>query len=152
MKAAAIRRARAGDAAGILALEELFPSDRMSARSARRFLRSASAGVWVAAASDTVAAALVLLMRRRARGARIYSLAVDPSARGQGLAKKLVRRAEAEARKRGFEHVSLEVRAGNTAARALYAGLGYTRAARLPRYYDDGAPGLRLRRTLAGRR
>jgi len=144
---AQVRRGRLADAAGILALEALFPSDRMSARSIRHFLRAPSAAVWTAqAVAEGVLGALVLLTRRRSGAARIYSLAVHPRARGLGLAKQLVQAAEAEARRRGCRWMSLEVRADNGAARALYAGLGYAEAQRLPHYYDDGAPGLRLRK------
>lgn len=145
---AQIRRGRPADAAGIVALEALFPSDRMSARSVRRFLWTPSAAVWTAVAGTGVVGALVLLTRRGSRAARIYSLAVHPSARGQGLARRLVQAAEAEARRRGRPCVTLEVRIDNAAARALYAGLGYAERDQLPRYYEDGAPGLRLHKTL----
>lgn len=145
---AQVRRGRPADAAGVLALEALFPSDRMSARSVRHFLRAPSAAVWTAQAADGVLGALVLLTRRHSRAARIYSLAVHPRARGLGLAKRLVQAAEAEARRRGCRRIALEVRLDNGAARALYAGLGYAETERLPHYYDDGAPGLRLRKDL----
>lgn len=138
-----IRRARAADAAAILALEQWFPSDRMSARSVRRFLSVPSAAVWVAELAGEVAGSLVLLTRADARVARIYSVVVAPSARGQGLAQRLVAAAEREARKQKRD-VSLEVRADNAAARALYRKLGYVEARHLPAYYDDGADGLRL--------
>lgn len=139
-----IRKARASDLAAILELEQLFPSDRMSARSVRRFLRAASAGVYVVPDAARLAAALIVLMRRGSRVARIYSVVVHPAARGQGLAKRLVLRAQQAARGKGCQRMSLEVRADNKAALALYTSLGYARLKTLPGYYDDGADGLRL--------
>ncbi|MEQ1440362.1 N-acetyltransferase [Fontimonas sp. SYSU GA230001] len=141
-----IRRGRAADAGGILALEAAFPSDRMSARSVRRFLGVPSARVLIADRAGEVAGALILLLRRNSHWARIYSVAVDPRYRGCGLGRRLVEAAHGLARRERRQGVSLEVRADNVAALGLYRGLGYVEAARLPAYYEDGAPGIRLRK------
>lgn len=146
---ARLRRADIGDALGILALEQHFPSDRMSLRNVRYLLRSPAARVWVVR-TDAVIAALILLTRRNSKVARIYSVVVSPAARGQGLAQRLVRAAEREARNSGCERIALEVRQDNAAARGLYAHLGYKPSALLRGYYDDGADGLRLQKTLDG--
>lgn len=143
-----IRKARPEDAAAILRLEDQFPSDRMSLRSVRRFLRVPSAQVWVAEHNGAVVGALIWLSRRNGRAARIYSVVIAPEARGLGLAQQLVTAMEAEARSFGRETATLEVRADNTAARALYAKLGYELRAELPGYYEDGADGLRLVKVL----
>lgn len=141
-----VRAARAADAAGILALERSFPGDRMSARSVRHFLRVPTARVRVAVAGGNIAGAIILLLRRNSRWARIYSVAVDPDYRGQGIGRRLIVAAEADARQRGCCGVALEVREDNVAARTLYDGLGYRVDAVLPDYYEDGAPGIRLRK------
>src|SRR5258708_24990864 len=152
-----LSRARLSDAGGMFNLEQHFSSERMSLRSVRSFLRSGSARVWVAAPShesevpNSVLAALILLTRRGGKVARIYSIAVAPAARGQGLGSKLVERAEAAARAAGFREISLEVREENAAARRLYARSGYTEAGRLPGFYEDGANGLKLLKRLVGR-
>lgn len=143
-----IRAARAADDRAMLELERQFPSDRMSLRSIRRFLRTPSAQVWMASAASTVAGSLILLTRRGSGMARIYSVVVSPAYRGRGLGARLVQRAERWARQQGCQWMSLEVRADNAAARALYAGLGYAEHAALVAYYDDGADGLRLRKRL----
>ena len=145
---ARIRAATLADAAEILRLEALFPSDRMSAQSVRRFLKSRSARVWVAESHGQVMGNLVLLSRRGSKCARIYSVIVDPAARGMGLGHRLVEAAERAARKLGLQRVTLEVRADNLAARALYEHRGYVIEARLTAYYDDGADGLKLGRQL----
>ena len=62
-----VRAARAGDAAGILALERSFPGDRMSVRSVRHFLRVPTASVRVAVAGGNIAGAVILLLRRNSR-------------------------------------------------------------------------------------
>lgn len=144
-----IRRATMSDASALHAMESLFPSDRMSMRSIRRFIASRSARVLVAVRKREVLGNLVLLLRANSRMARIYSVVVSPQARGLGIGKWLVEAAEREARREGCETVTLEVRADNGAARALYAGRGYVEARCLPGYYDDGADGLRLERTLS---
>lgn len=139
-----VRTAKPSDATPILRLEALFPSDRMSMRSIRRFLSVDSARVFVAEEAGRILGNLVLLCRRGAVAARIYSVVVDPAARGMGLGHRLVEAAEREARRQGRDRITLEVRADNVAARRLYASRGYAVARELPAYYDDGADGLRL--------
>lgn len=136
-----IRLARTDDAPAILALEAQFPGDRLSPQSVRRLLRSASARVWVAEHGGEVLGNLVLLVPQRTRHARIYSVVVAPQARGRGLAAALLAAAETEARALGRLRMTLEVRADNEAARALYTRCGYRCVARRPGYYDDGADG-----------
>ena len=54
------------------------------------------------------------------------TLAVEPSARHQGIGTSLVRRVESHARARGCRSVGLEVVDSNEAAIRLYSRLGYT--------------------------
>ena len=145
-----VRRAGPADLPGLLALEQLFPGDRLSARSMRRLLAAPSAAIWVARDGPATLGSLILLTRRNSGVARIYSVVVDPAARGQGIAGRLVGAAERQARmgKKGL--MSLEVRADNAPARALYRRLGYAETEVLRAYYEDGADGLRLRRSLSG--
>jgi [ribosomal protein S18]-alanine N-acetyltransferase len=143
-----VRAAIPADAPAMLLLEALFPSDRMSARSIRRFIAAPGARVFVAVRGRAVLGNLVLLLRAGSRSARIYSVVVSPSARGLGIGDRLVEAGERAARAAGRQAVSLEVRADNPAARRLYAKRGYVEVRRLPGYYDDGADGLRLERAL----
>jgi ribosomal-protein-alanine N-acetyltransferase len=140
-----IRRAVPSDAPALLAMESLFPSDRMSMRSIRRFIASEGARVLIATRDRAeLLGNLVLLLRAGSRTARIYSVVVGPAARGLGIGGALVAAAERAARTARRSTVTLEVRHDNLAARALYARRGYVEARRLPGYYDDGADGLRL--------
>lgn len=139
-----LRRACSNDLPALLALESLFPSDRLSRRSWRRLLTAASAVVVVADRAGVLLGNAILLTRRGSRVARLYSVVVADAARGEGLGGRLVAAIEQAAQQRGCTRLQLEVRADNTAARALYAKRGYQTVASLPAYYDDGADGLRL--------
>jgi RimJ/RimL family protein N-acetyltransferase len=55
----------------------------------------------------------------------LYSLWLDPTARGQGLARPLVAAAVDWARDRRARTVTLRVAADNTVARGVYEGLGF---------------------------
>jgi [ribosomal protein S18]-alanine N-acetyltransferase len=143
-----LRQAVPGDAAALLTLEALFPTDRLPMRSIRRLLRSESARVWVVQEGGTCVGNLVMLLRARSQFARIYSLVVAPQARGRGVAQALIHAAEAEAIRCGRVRMRLEVRVDNAPAQALYARLGYDVEGILPGYYEDGGDGLRLVRPL----
>lgn len=68
--------------------------------------------------------------------AQIQNVAVDPAARGRGVARALLLTALGEARRRGATWASLEVRPSNQAARRLYAGLGFAEVGRRRGYYQ----------------
>jgi ribosomal-protein-alanine N-acetyltransferase len=67
----------------------------------------------------------------------INTLAVAPAARRGGLATCLLRQVMADAARAGGQKATLEVRASNTAALALYGRLGFRVAAERPRYYTQ---------------
>ena len=146
-----VRRAARSDLPALLQLEALFPSDSMSRRSLRGFIDASNAVFLVAESGGRVLGNLLLLTRRDSRRARIYSVVVDPQARGLGVAQQLVESAHTAAAERGCDAVSLEVRSDNLAARRLYAKLGYRTQAEMPGYYEDGSDGLRLSRPLEPR-
>ncbi len=65
----------------------------------------------------------------------INTLAVAPADRRHGLATTLLRQVMAEAAAKGAQKATLEVRASNKSALALYERLGFQVAARRPGYY-----------------
>lgn len=67
----------------------------------------------------------------------ILNLAVHPSCRRRGIARRLLTEALAFARTRGAATAWLEVRPSNTPARALYESLGFTEVGTRPQYYTD---------------
>ncbi len=81
------------------------------------------------------------LARVAAAEAEILTVATEPAARRQGLARTALEALHAQAARRGAERAFLEVGAGNRPARALYRVLGYRQVGRRREYYAraDGA-------------
>ncbi len=73
--------------------------------------------------------------RTAADESEILNLAVAPEFRRRGVATRLLR----DCFNRMPGEFFLEVRASNSGAQALYAGLGFVPAGRRPRYYDNPA-------------
>lgn len=67
----------------------------------------------------------------------ILNVAVDPGRRRSGVGALLLRRAIDEAQLGGMREVTLEVRRGNHAARAMYRTFGFLEAGVRPGYYAD---------------
>lgn len=70
--------------------------------------------------------------------AQILKVGVSPAWRRRGIARDLLARVASDARNLGAKTSSLEVRAGNAGAQALYEALGYESLGKRPRYYSDG--------------
>ncbi len=68
--------------------------------------------------------------------AQIARIACKPEFRRQGLARKLIEAAVEEARSREAENFSLEVRAGNKPAIALYEAMGFILLHTAKNYYE----------------
>jgi [ribosomal protein S18]-alanine N-acetyltransferase len=90
----------------------------------------------------------MLLARVTADEAEILTLAVEPRARRQGVARALLTNALAEARGRGARAMLLEVSVSNAAARALYDRAGFVEVGRRLCYYADGSDAMILRADL----
>jgi ribosomal-protein-alanine N-acetyltransferase len=90
----------------------------------------------------------MVLARAVADEAEILTIGVVPAARRRGLARRLLRLACDEARRRGALMVYLEVAAGNAAAVGLYRAAGFEDCGRRRDYYGAGADALLLRRSL----
>ena len=88
----------------------------------------------VAAAPDGVAG--YVIAQDAADEGEILNLAVAPSRHRGGIGRALVERALATLAGRGASRIFLEVRESNTAARALYAALGFGEVGRRRRYYQ----------------
>ena len=68
---------------------------------------------------------------------QILKVGTDPAWRRRGIARELLAHVAADARNLGAQTVSLEVRAGNEGAQALYRALGLVPVGTRPRYYSD---------------
>ncbi|HBK91413.1 MAG TPA: GNAT family N-acetyltransferase [Parvularcula sp.] len=145
----AVRAARSGDLTAIEAIESRsFSADRFSRTTLKRLIAGRTASVVVAVASAAAAGYAAILFRKGSTVARLYSIAVDPAARGQGVATALIKAAIRIARRRGADRLRLEVRASNALALSLYDRSGFTFLGRSPGYYQDGEDAIRLERRL----
>jgi len=125
-----------------------FTSDILSRRSFQRFLRPGAHEVIVAEQAKTIAGYVLVLYRTGTSLARLYSIAVLPAYRGQGIAEKLVIAAEQAGRSRGCALMRLEVSVHNKGASSLYNKLGYRQIGRVANYYDDGSDALRMEKRI----
>ncbi len=133
----------------LLALEEAcFPTDRISRRNLRNLLRSPSAYCVGAYRAGELIGSMMILFKSNSRSARVYSLAVLAAARGMGIGRRMMAKAEREARVRGCDRMRLEVRMDNLPAIRLYEDLGFADTAVLPGYYDDGSHAFVMRKEL----
>ncbi len=141
-----LRRARPGDLTALIALEAacFAAVDRFPRRAWRRLLTVPTAVTLVADGPTELHGAICVLLRAGVTVARLYSLAVHPEARGQGLGQRLMLGLDRHLPKR-IAILSLEVRSTNAAALGLYQRLGFRPAEPLPGYYADGGDGMRLR-------
>lgn len=82
--------------------------------------------------------------------AHVLRLAVLPALRRRGHGRALLDALVAWADAEGADEVTLEVRAGNVAARALYVGAGLAEVGRRRGYYPDGEDAVLMTRTRPG--
>lgn len=68
--------------------------------------------------------------------ADMMNLAVSPGYRRQGIGQALVEALVRQLREIGVHSLTLEVRASNGSARALYEKLGFSQVGMRPRYYE----------------
>lgn len=140
-----LRSARTADLSILQVLESLFPGDRLSLRQLRHHLTNPHAVMRVIETEYALAGYSLLLTRSGSRAARLYSIAVAPAFRGQGMGRRLLDDVVAQARARGCDELRLEVRPDNEAAIRLYRDYGFVPNGTRPHYYQDGADALRFR-------
>ena len=149
-----IRNATRTDLAALMQIEgRCFDSDRLSRRSFSHFIKAEHSLLLVAQAdteSNTLSGYILLLFRQGTNLARIYSVAIDPAARRQGLSRRLMQAAEVSAAERGVNFLRLEVSTRNAPAEALYRTLGYHQISTLTGYYEDGSDGVRMEKRISG--
>ncbi|MBY6032013.1 ribosomal protein S18-alanine N-acetyltransferase [Marinobacter daepoensis] len=149
MTDAMLRQAHTHDLNALVQLEnDCFPEDRISRRSFRRFLEVPRDRLIVAEQEGRLVGYCLVLMSAATRLARIYSIAVSPSVRGQGVGERLVREAEKEAVEADRIIMRLEVREDNAGAIALYRRLGYRQFGTYRDYYEDHGNALRFERRI----
>lgn len=147
-----LRAAEKADLDAIDRIERLsFDKDRFSRRNLRRALARPTARLLMAEADGKAAGYAMILFRAGSSVARLYSIAVDPAFRGQGVADRLLQEAARLCIAQGADRLRLEVRPSNRAAARLYERAGFALLERAPHYYDDGEDAIRMELDLASR-
>jgi len=151
----AMRRASRNDLADILAIERESFEDYLQYRQEEMeyLLFEANSESWVAELSienrKEIAGYYIILFRKNAKVARLYSIAVAGKWRGKGIGKIMLSHAEARAIAHGCKKIHLEVKCGNNEAISLYTKNGYRFIGFLPNYYKDGVHGIRMEKSLS---
>jgi ribosomal-protein-alanine acetyltransferase len=147
-----VRAAVLDDLDEITKLEcDSFPADQVSRRSLRAFLRAPHRPVIVAIIDHQLAGYALVSLRKGARAARIYSIAVDGRFARRGVGQALLQACEKYARHHGRAVLTLEVRYDNQPAIALYEKSDFRQFGEHMDYYADGATALRYEKVLVPR-
>lgn len=132
------RRARPSDLGAVERIERSSFHRKVS-YSRRRLLHLIRGVCFVSVAGGAVVGYVAV----RAEGGRGYitSVAVQPSMRGLGIGRKMVRKALSLLRRAGFRSCSLHVSAAKSgvAAHRLYQRMGFAAVARRQKWYEDGS-------------
>ena len=145
----AIRPAQLRDLGGLVALENAsFSTDKLSRRSFRHWLTTAHRALLVAEIEQRVAGYILIIYHPGTRLARIYSLAVSPQQRGNGIAKALMTAGEQAAQDDGRLYLRLEVSVDNFPAIRLYETLGFQKFGVYRDYYQDHKDALRYQKRI----
>lgn len=91
----------------------------------------------VAEDSETGAVAGFAVACRVGRQAELETIAVAAKGQRRGVARRLLAAIAVELKQLQVQEVTLEVRASNHPARALYRSTGFSETGRRPRYYSD---------------
>lgn len=149
----AITTASPADLGELLRLEHasFLPADVFSRRQYRDLLANPRATIRVVPGDAgaggrhrLLASAILLRGPGRSGSARLYSIAVDPCCRGQGLGSRLLADVIDICLGEGLGRLSLEVRADNGPAIAMYRRFGFAEESTLPDYYGPDQPGVRM--------
>lgn len=145
-----IRAANLNDLDTLVRIENrCFDTDRISRRNFRYLLTKANAATLADEQDGGICGYSMVPFHTGTSLARLYSYAVDPPYRGQGIGRALVKASEKMALDRECITLRLEVRRDNLASIKLFEGLGYRHLDSVPDYYEDHASALRFEKMLA---
>lgn len=125
-----------------------FDTDRLSRRSFRYLLTKANATTLVNEVDGIISGYAILLFNVGTSLARLYSFAVDPNVRGQGIGLTLLDASEQIAREHDGVTIRLEVRKDNERAIRLFKFHNYKEFGVLADYYEDHMEALRFEKSL----
>ena len=130
-----IRNMTAADVHQVAQLEKVCFPDPWSERSVSSELTN-PLSLWLVALEDDKLAGYVGSQTVMGE-TDMMNIAVDPEFRRRGIAEKLVDALVAELKARGSHCLTLEVRASNDAAKALYGKLGFCQVGLRKNYYRN---------------
>ena len=130
-----IEKMNAGQVAQIAALEKICFSDPWSENSIASELENKLAH-WLVAQEGKMVAGYIGSQTVMGE-TDMMNVAVHPDFRRRGIAEALVKRLVEDLQAMESHCLTLEVRASNTPAQALYEKLGFTEVGRRPRYYQN---------------
>jgi len=135
--------ARKTDVKELISLEKIcFKEDAFSKNQITYLITKAKGEFIVIRQNNKIVAYLIISKRDNSKQIRIYSIAIDPQARGLGLAKRLMNYVEDVCKKELKDRISLEVSKENAPAISLYKSFGYGIVGERPNYYANGGSAL----------
>lgn len=147
-----IRPATLEDIDQLVAIEQrCFDTDRLSRRRFRYMLTKANAAILVDDSEGTLRGYVLVLFHAGTSLARMYSIAVSPDHRSQGIGEALMHAAEQATLNQDCVEMRLEVRKDNEASIQLYRKLGYRQFGSYTDYYEDHMDALRFEKLLVPR-
>ena len=133
-----IRDARGGDAGAIDALERQCFADPWPEEAVAAYINGGNCLMLYAEGEGGELLGYVGMQHVLDEG-YIGNVCTAPQHRRRGVARALLAELEARSRRLGLAFLTLEVRASNAAAIALYEGAGYGRVGTRPGYYQHPA-------------
>lgn len=133
-----IRDARAGDAGAIGALERQCFADPWPEEAVAAYINGGNCLMLCAEGEGGELLGYVGMQHVLDEG-YIGNVCTAPQHRRRGVARALLAELEARSRRLGLAFLTLEARASNAAAIALYEGAGYGRVGTRPGYYQHPA-------------
>jgi ribosomal-protein-alanine N-acetyltransferase len=145
-----IRTTTLGDLTALVQIETSSFDKSSFAMSRQNFIYhiNKKALLFVYEIDDVLAGYILIFARKNSSKARIYSVAVKESFRGQGIATALFEKAISYAKEEGKNLITLEVRADNEKAIKLYEKFGFATQKRLKNYYPDDMDALSMQLTV----
>lgn len=128
---------------------ESYGRDVLHPRQFRYFLTKANAFVVICERENIFCGYMIVLFRKNSDTARIYSIAIPPSAQGKGLGVFFLSSLEDICRKIKIRKITLETRADNLGMQKLSLRSGYSEVKRLKAYYHDGTDALKFAKDIS---
>ena len=145
-----IRQARVEDLDALLGIENRsFTSDKITRRSFRYLLTQGNAATLLDEQDHTIRGYTLLLFNDATSYARLYSLAVDPAYRGQGIAQALLEASEQCAIENDCISLRLEIRRDNRPSIDLFVKNAYRQFGTIDDYYEDHMSAVRYEKLLS---